>query len=67
MDVMATIVTSALVGALVALFLSRVQWRREDRLRWAPDRRQSYSAFVAAVDRWENLDCEAAVNGDIEE
>ena len=64
---MLSIVVSAGVGAVVALLLDTVRWRREDRRRWAPERRQAYGAFLAAVNRWEELDYEAAANGELEE
>src|SRR5688572_21995318 len=62
-----TILLSAAVGALVVVAQDRLRWKREDRLRWVSERREAYGAFRTAVRRWDHLDHEAALAGEIEE
>jgi len=61
------IVLTAFLSVVGAYLLHRFQWRREDQVRWARDRREAYSGFLAAVNRWDDLDHEAAMKGEIEE
>lgn len=58
---------TAVVGGLVVLVADRVRWRREDRLRWVNPRRELCTSFLDAVDRWEDLDHEAAMRGENED
>jgi hypothetical protein len=68
--VLATLVTTivaAAVGAVASLVVNAVQWRRDDKLKWDPERRIAYERFVTSIDRWEELDHHAAVKAGIEE
>jgi hypothetical protein len=57
----------AVVGGLVvAVGTERVRWSREDRLRWVATQREACSAFIAAIDRWDQLDHHAALGGEVE-
>lgn len=58
---------TAIVGGLVVLVADRPRWRREDRLRWVNPRRDLCASFLDAVARWEELDHEAAIRGEIED
>lgn len=58
---------TAVVGGLIVLVADRVRWWRDDRLRWVSPRRELCTSFLDAVDRWEELDHEAAMRGEIEE
>ena len=58
---------TAFIGGLIVFIADRVRWRREDRVRWLEARRAAYAAFLGSVDRWEELDYEAAVNGEVEQ
>jgi hypothetical protein len=37
-------------GGLVTWFVETRRWKREDRIRWHPDRRQVYARFLKAAD-----------------
>jgi len=39
-------------GGLVTWFLDRQRWKREDEIRWHPDRRQVYVRFLKAASRY---------------
>lgn len=58
---------TAVIGGLVVLLADRVRWRREDRLRWVSPRREFYTAFLDAIDHWEELDHGAAMRGENED
>lgn len=58
---------TAVVGGLVVLAGERARGRWEDRRRWLPDRRSAYAKFLAAIDEWDRLDYDAALNGEVEE
>lgn len=64
---MLTVVLSLVGGGIVGVLLERLRWSREDRVRFAPERRQAYNAFLSSIDLWERLDYEAAVNGELED
>lgn len=64
---MLTTFFTAVVGGLVVLVADRVRWQREDRLRWVNPRRELCTSLLDAVDRWEELDHEAAMRGEIED
>lgn len=64
---MITSFLTAVVGGVVVLFADRVRWRREDKTRWFQERRAAYGGYLAAVDRWNELDHEAAMSGELEE
>lgn len=49
------------------IIADRVRWRREDKTRWIGSRQGSSAAFLAAVDRWNELDHVAALRGENEE
>ena len=66
----ATLLTILITGGVTVtgtLVVTQRGWRREDELRWVPERRKAYSDFLAAVNRWDDLDHEAAMYGEIEE
>lgn len=67
MNAMLTAIVSAMLGGAAVYALERVRWNREDRLRWSAPRRDAYSAFLVAIDRWDALDHAAAMRGEIEE
>lgn len=67
LTILVTAIVAAAVGAGASLAVNAVQWRRDDKLRWDPERRIAYEGFVIAIDRWEELDHHAAVNGELEE
>lgn len=58
---------TAVIGGLVVLLADRVRWRRENRVRWVSPRRELYTAFLDAIDRWEELDHWAAMRGENED
>lgn len=58
---------TAVIGGLVVLLADRGRWRREDRLRWVANRHSAYAAFLAAIDRWDELDHVAALRGERED
>lgn len=64
---MLTTFFTAVLGGLVVLLADRVRWRREDGLRWVSPRHELCAAFLDALDRWEELDHEAAMRGEIED
>src|SRR5882724_4405276 len=39
-------------GGLVTWFLETKRWKREDQIRWHPDRRQVYVRFLKAASRY---------------
>ena len=67
LSVLVTTIVAAAVGAVASLAVNAVQWRRDDKLKWDPERRIAYERFVTSIDRWDELDDHAAVNGELEE
>ena len=67
LSVVVTTIVAAAVGAVASLAVNAVQWRRDDKLKWDPERRIAYERFVTSIDRWEELDHHAAVKGELEE
>ncbi len=53
-------------GAGLGLLVERLKWHREDTLRWVAERQRAYREFLSALDRWEELDFEAAAGGETE-
>ena len=39
-------------GVLVTWFVESRRWKREDRIRWHPDRRRAYARFLKAADNY---------------
>ncbi|MEZ5371257.1 MAG: hypothetical protein R2704_00580 [Microthrixaceae bacterium] len=67
LTILVTTLVAAAVGAIASLAVNAVQWRRDDKLRWDPERRTAYERFLTAIDRWEDLDHHAAMKGELEE
>jgi hypothetical protein len=55
------VLVGAVVGGLVTWFVESRRWRREDRIRWHPDRRNAYSRFLTAADDYSRAGTDLAL------